>query len=320
MSTRCAAAEKELSAAQETIQQLHSRLANKSEEPRFSQNQLDCATEKLSGFACCVTSLQTKLDELNRHVFYLSEKLPLLLPMPPHIIFGARAWRQYLGYVVDEPPLPSDIVSFLSRSCGVPEWDNRPMGEVCLIVLLPHIVDGIPYSLSLLEQLTGQPKVGAPVGFKVDERSKWLGAGDIELYNQGPSQAFWLVIFKHILPKSRNKEYSEQVLMVRAYGQSMGLMCEVPMLLDLATCLVTHSYQCNEWLYEGSQSTPWELNKPRGLFGAHETYSRCANKLSSSKDVSPKIGSFSASQLCIERAKLNETSQNLGVGLGVRIL
>ena len=104
--------------------------------------------------------------------------LPKKVVTASSIAFGANKWKEYLGDVGVEPPLPSNIDEILNRPC--PFWDDKIVGETHLLVLIPKAVGGKPFTLNLLDKLVQKPKKGKVTKFAHywDKIKKELGDRD----------------------------------------------------------------------------------------------------------------------------------------------
>jgi hypothetical protein len=164
--------------------------------------------------------------------------------------FGADEWKRYFGDVGSAPALPSNIDAILGSPC--PLWPERKVGDTHLLVLIPATVDGAPFTLNLLEELTRRLKNGghaAQYGY-YDEATK------TQLGEKSPDCSYWLLITREVLEGSRAQGYRAQRALVASYAKKTGLPYEIPDALEAATVILTYHTCTGEWLWEDNPDNP----------------------------------------------------------------
>ena len=157
------------------------------------------------------------------------------------IAFGKKAWEKYFGDVGEEPPLPEDIIEILNDLCTF--WPDKEVRDTHLLMLVPEIVNGRPYTLNYLEELIRKPKTGYATKYRhyASKVKEELGEKSY------PSH--WVLMTRDVVPKSRNKSYLEQCQLMSDHGRKTGLPYELPLTLDAATCILMEYVQTGQRLY-----------------------------------------------------------------------
>jgi hypothetical protein len=170
--------------------------------------------------------------------------------------FGAEDWRQYLGVVEEAPPLPVHIVDTLNSAC--PFWLGKQVKDTHLLVLIPAIVNGEPFSLNLLGALIQRPQGG---GYSI-EYSYYGSAVRKQFGAQSPVRSYWVLMTRDVLEGSRRKDYASQQNLVAAHAKRTGLPYELPGALEAATAVLSHYVRSGERLYADA---PWTYTRCQDL-------------------------------------------------------
>ena len=195
------------------------------------------------------------------------------------LAFGEKQWQQYFGGVGAAPRLPAEIGEILIRPC--PFWPNKQVKDTHLLVLMPSRVKRELFNLdSLLEKLILTPGEG---GRNTKYRYYHQDVRDM-LGSRSCDQAYWVLMTRDVLPRSREMGYRDQKALVAQHTSSTGLPYELPGVLEAATVVLSHYVHSGERLYPDA---PW-------------TYTRCRDLFSVGGDDHPTIvGGFNTSGLSI---------------------
>jgi energy-coupling factor transporter ATP-binding protein EcfA2 len=189
--------------------------------------------------------------------------------------FGARAWAQYFGEVGATPPLPADINQILNSPC--PFWSDKQVSDTHLLVLIPAMVDGRPFTLDLLGELIKRPKEG---GHKTSYDCYSRDVQE-ELGSQFPGRSYWVLMTREVIEGSRSTDYASQKALIAAHASVTGLPYELPGALEAATIILTHYVRHEERLYAGIQ---W-------------SYTRCRERIDNKYPLI--VGGFSSGGLLV---------------------
>lgn len=172
--------------------------------------------------------------------------------------FGSGEWSLLLGDVGKEPSLPSYISNMLKTPC--PYHFGKSIKDTHMLVLIPKTIDGMPFTLKKLNYLVKNSLIGFGM------RSNCYEIDSSQVENKPVRESYWILITKDVIPKSRNKTYSDQQSVLEN-GYT------TPTVLELATAIITHYAQnrfhtlsignsrCQEKLSEGQ----------RMIIGLHES-------------------------------------------------
>ena len=204
------------------------------------------------------------------------------------IAFGAKKWNQYFGNVGAEPPLPPNIESILNSPCLF--WPGKKVFETHLLILIPATVNGKPFTLNSLQELIQNPKDGHKAQYKC-----YTDYVRNELGNQStPSD--WVLMTRDVIPNSRSKSYEDQKKLVTTYVQISGQPYELPMTLDVVTCILMEHVQTGIKLYSDSPCT----------------LTRCQEKVANNQ-CPVAIGGFAAGGLVVS----SQWSDHVYYGVGI---
>jgi hypothetical protein len=178
-------------------------------------------------------------------VGFLASLRSLPLTVSP-LVFGSRAWRQYLGEVGVEPPLPPDIDEILGSPC--PFWPGKAVKDTHLLVLIPSTVDGKAFTLDLLGELVQNPRVcGHSTRYFLYDDEVQQSLGDAY-----PCSSYWVLMTREVLPGTRNKPYTAQQALISAQTTRVGDPAyEMPHVLEAATAILSYYVFSGHRLYEG---------------------------------------------------------------------
>jgi NLR family CARD domain-containing protein 3 len=192
----------------------------------------------------------------------------------PAIAIGPKEWSQYFGEVGAAPPLPANIDEILNGPC--PFWRGKQVKDTHLLVLVPAMVDGRPFTLDLLGEL-----IKSPQGSGNKTQYRYYGS-DVqkELGAKSPGSSYWVLMTRDVLPGSRSKTYDAQKAFVAAHASRLNLPYEMPDALSAATAILLHHARTGERLYTDD---PW-------------TYTRCQEKVGKN-DYPVVVGGFSSGGL-----------------------
>jgi hypothetical protein len=190
-------------------------------------------------------------------VGFLASLRALPLTVSP-LVFGSRAWRQYLGEVGVEPPLPPDIDEILGSPC--PFWPGQAVKDTHLLVLIPSTVDGQPFSLNFLGTLTQHPKGG---GYPIEYRYRYYDSDIREQFGtQSPGDSYWVLMTRDVLSGSRSMTYTDQRTLVTTRTGEMGFPYVLPGALEVATVILSHYVRSGEHL---CTDLPWTFTRCQEL-------------------------------------------------------
>jgi hypothetical protein len=196
----------------------------------------------------------------------------------PEEAFGAKAWKDYFGVEVGTAPLlPANINEILNSSC--PFWPGKQVKDTHLLVLVPAMVDGKPFTLDLLGDLIKSPKGG---GSKT-QYTCYSGSVQRELGAKSPRSSYWVLMTRDVLPGSRSKAYDAQEALVAAHASRLNLPYEMPDALSAATAILLHHARTGERLYTDD---PY-------------TYTRCQERVLDS-EYPVVVGGFSSEGLHVD--------------------
>lgn len=190
------------------------------------------------------------------------------------LAFGAAEWSRYFGDVGVEPPLPPDIESILNSPC--PLNAEQHVKDTHMLVLIPKMVNGAPFTIHALQQL-----VAAPRGGGWATQLNQVGEREDVLQEQGPipaPDAHWVLMPKQAIPTSTGKTYDQQCLLITRLGASY----EVAHLLDALTCVLLERVRKGTFLFD--------------------TWGSVQEK---SKECWLTFGAFSASGLLVDLSDIN---------------
>jgi hypothetical protein len=186
------------------------------------------------------------------------------VPIP---VFGAKEWARYFGEVGEEPPLPSDIDEILNSPC--PFWPEKTVKDTHLLVLIPSTVDGEAFTLDLLEDLAKYPSEdGHYTQYFLYDDEVQRSSGDV--YS---SSSYWVLLTRDVLPGSRSKPYTTQQALISGLASHIRHPSyETPLVLEVATAILSHYVRSGDRLYEGRE------REGIGLLGGGlpNTSTRCA--------------------------------------------
>lgn len=117
--------------------------------------------------------------------------------------FGKKMWFDYFNQDIgEEPPLPSDIGSILTKRC--PFNPEKTVSQTHVLVLVPATLGGEPLTLKKIgELMKGLGKQGYDTVSHVPE---------FEGHENTPCEAsHWILMTKNILDESRNMSYADQL-------------------------------------------------------------------------------------------------------------
>ncbi|MHA7878033.1 MAG: hypothetical protein ACX93T_03910 [Bacteroidota bacterium] len=189
--------------------------------------------------------------------------------------FGKQAWNRYFGDVGEEPPVPSHINNICSMPC--PFSSGKAIQDTHLLVLVPSTVNGMPFTINLLDKLIQSPyNNGHPSQLRFhDNRVKE------KLGERHSECSYWVLMRREILPNSRSRSYSEQKSNIDSLERAIGLDYTIPNVLEAATAISMHYVRSGERLYP---------NKPM-------TYTHCLDQIDEAYPIA--VGGFSTSGLSI---------------------
>ncbi len=153
------------------------------------------------------------------------------------IAFGAKEWREYFLYFLEEPPLPQNILEILNSQCHLDS--SRKVKDT-------HILALVPKNLTL-EGLDDLAKGYFPL-----KACFWEATYSALISKAFPApieKSFWVLMSKDILSESTNLHFIEQQKMVNKLSETSGIKCEIPTALEVAICVFTHYARSKEYLF-----------------------------------------------------------------------
>jgi len=204
---------------------------------------------------------------------FLEYTEPIKLMLIGLIAFNKLKWEEYIGDVGEEPSLPADMHQILQSQC--PIWPGKKVEQTHMLTLVPKTVNGEPLTLKLMDLLIQKPKKGNKTKF--DEISSFYGHDKTTV-----DESHWVLMTKDVIPKSRNKSYTDQQQLAEACNKD-GIEYEVPKLLDATVSVFMEYVQTGERLLSNK---PW-------------IYTRCREQ-ESSGNYQMFVGGFSLSGLVVD--------------------
>ncbi len=201
-------------------------------------------------------------------------------PLPPEA-FGRTLWAQYYGDVGPDPPLPAGIDTILNSPC--PIWRERKVRETHLLVLIPGSIDGVPFTLDVLEVLIQYPQSGG----HITQYRAYAESVREQIGSHSPSESYWILLTRDVIPASWSKGYTAQKAMVADLATKRGSPYELPSAIEAATMVMTHHARTGERLLGDSS---WE------------TYTRCEDLIAlyGSNHNPAVVGGFSSGGLSVD--------------------
>ncbi len=168
---------------------------------------------------------------------------PLLLSTA----IGENNW-EVLGDVGNIPPLPKDIHQILQSNSLL--FPYKTVRDAHLLVLIPKTLNGNPLTVKNFEKLVENPRY--PAHFP----TKYLFPPDLEGYEDKPvAESYWILMTRHFIGGSFNKNYEEQKALVASCAKQTGLTYELPKLLEAVICILLHYVTTGERLYPDRPAT-----------------------------------------------------------------
>lgn len=175
----------------------------------------------------------------------------------PGFLLGKEEWDRCLGEV-SQVPVPAGIRDVANSPC--PITSDKKIWETHMLVLIPDLVNGQPFTLNRLGELIKRKgcffsKLNKEVGYD------YMGPSVVAEHGNKPAGSPRFVLMtRDVLPESRHKSYIEQVVMVEALSKVSGATYEVPKALQAATCIYMNYlisgirlYGDSPWTYTRSQ-------------------------------------------------------------------
>jgi hypothetical protein len=178
------------------------------------------------------------------------------LPLQLSAVFGPQEWSQYFEEVGEVPPLPDNIAEIWHGPC--PFWPGEQVRDTHLLVLMPAMVNGAPFSLDLLGELIKHPKGGGhATEYRIygSDTKKQFGA-------QSPIRSYWVLMTRDVLEGSRSKKYAYQQALIARHASRTGLPYELPGVLEAATAILSYYVRSGKRLYTDN---PWTYTRCREL-------------------------------------------------------
>jgi hypothetical protein len=209
-----------------------------------------------------------------------AHKTQLAQVLVSSLAFGEKQWKQYFGEVGAAPRLPVEIGEVLNSPC--PFWEGKQVKDTHLLVLMPAKVNDKPFSLNLLKELIQNPKEGvrSPKRYPYNKDVRSV------LGKQSFDNAYWVLMTREVLPKSRTESYKAQRALIAGHAIRTSLPYELPGALEAATAILSHYVRSGD-VERLSSVSPW-------------TYTRCQELVSIEDHNYPTVVSgFNGSGLSV---------------------
>lgn len=180
--------------------------------------------------------------------------------------FGERDWMRFCKKVDPAPPIPLDFYDIWYGPC--PIYPEKKISETHMLVYIPATVDGKPFTLKKLGEIT---KNFFP---KIDKGYRHISSDVVHILGDKSIKSCWVLMTKDVLPGSRNKSYTEQQKIVASLAK-ISLRYEVPDTLEAATCILAQYFFDSKTCLFSEE--PW-------------THTRCKDEVQSHRIV---VGGFS---------------------------
>jgi hypothetical protein len=171
------------------------------------------------------------------------------------------------------------MATILDSPC--PFWRDQLVKDTHLLVLIPAIVGGVPFTLNQLGELIKRPKNGG-------HSTKYSFYGNLvktQIGEASPPRSYWVLMTRDVLPDSRSQTYDAQKALVAAYASKLGLPYEMPHALEAAAAILLHHAREGERLFGDA---PW-------------TYTRCQDKVDENR-YPVVVGGFSSRGLRVNHS------------------
>ena len=152
----------------------------------------------------------------------------------PIIAFGKEKWTTYFGDVEDEPPLPPNIHQILKSR---PHFLNgKSVEKTHWLILMPKSINGKPFTIRHMGELSKSPRQGHKTTYGL----RYFYPEFESLYWDKPIEAsYWVLISKDTLPKTGIEDYSEQVEVIKGYGEQLQIDYQIPYALEASVGMFT---------------------------------------------------------------------------------
>lgn len=117
---------------------------------------------------------------------------------------ASRQWEKFSCQLSDIPKLPKEIFQILDSPC--PFWPGKKIEETHFLTFVPGTINNQPYHPNALEKMIDSPVQGFQSTFDVDVQEK---------YGRSSEHPHWILITKEAIPRSENKDYNEQLSLVK---------------------------------------------------------------------------------------------------------
>eukprot|EP00540_Astrosyne_radiata_P000297 CAMPEP_0116823504 /NCGR_PEP_ID=MMETSP0418-20121206/875_1 /TAXON_ID=1158023 /ORGANISM="Astrosyne radiata, Strain 13vi08-1A" /LENGTH=1063 /DNA_ID=CAMNT_0004451765 /DNA_START=1006 /DNA_END=4194 /DNA_ORIENTATION=- len=131
------------------------------------------------------SKLAADLRELQSKKQQASEEARRRQSSSPTMAFGASAWKEYIGDVGAEPPLPANIDEILDGPC--PFWEGKRVRDTHILTMIPSHVNGQSFSLDLLGELIEHPLTGPATKY-----GYYYSAVKSNYGTQSPDHSYWV--------------------------------------------------------------------------------------------------------------------------------
>ena len=127
----------------------------------------------------------------------------------PIVVFTQSHWKKYLGQITNCPPLPKHIYELLESPC--PFWKGKRVQDTHVLVLIPGMLNKKSLTLNRIEKAIEDTQAIEKI-----KKLRWGRKIKKKYGNNKVKSAYWALITKEIIPKSRVKELDEQAQMIKA--------------------------------------------------------------------------------------------------------
>ena len=142
-----------------------------------------------------------------------------------------------------------DIDLVLNSSC--PFWPGSKVKDTHLLVLVPKMVSGRPFTLNFLGELIKNPNMR---GYGAKYRT-YGSAVQRELGGGSPNRSYWVLMTRDVLPGSRGMSHEDHEELVSAHVQRTDLPYGMPRTLEAATAILLHYAHTGKRLYTDNPHT-----------------------------------------------------------------
>lgn len=168
--------------------------------------------------------------------YYYQDHPPQELKMVLHHA-DSEVWSSSLGTTDDVPPIPQPLLDKLKEPC--PFWPGSSIEETHILILIPKLLNGTPFSLQLLSEIAAEQ---LPDSQKLESK---YGLFD-SFFDTPMENSEWILMTKGPIPNSHRKIFDEQKAELAHHGYRL------PKLLEISVCSLLGHLAYDTGLYLSS--------------------------------------------------------------------